>query len=74
MEQPVLISKGVAKYLFQSIDDAENEDQETLVLAITGADAQGWVFVEDADKVGTEGSGVWVDAEGNEHQGPHGKG
>jgi hypothetical protein len=39
---------------------------------ITMTDDDGWIFVEDAANVGEEGSGVWVDARGQEQHGPVG--
>lgn len=45
----------------------QNTDQ---VISMTSDD--GWIFVEAAANVGEEGSGVWVDANGEDHFGPTG--
>jgi hypothetical protein len=56
----------------QYLMDAFDEQQSTFVFYITHWDAEGWIFVENDDSVGQEGSGIWVDKAGQEHQGPHG--
>jgi hypothetical protein len=48
------------------------EQEEVFRFHITDWDSAGWIFVENDQSVGTEGSGVWVDPLGDEHQGPVG--
>jgi hypothetical protein len=37
-------------------------------------DKEGWIFVHAAENFGNEGSGVWMDLEGQEQHGPVGFG
>ncbi len=62
----IYLTTGVQRYLGAN---AENENSD---LVITEADDKGWIFVEQAATVGEDGSGVWVDAAGNEQYGPTG--
>lgn len=55
-------SKGAEGY-----DPAERFKED---LAITQVDDHGWIFVENSKSLGEDGSGVWVDAVGQEHHAP----
>lgn len=57
-----------AEYMAKSL----TEQQPRAFLAVTDWDSDGWIFVENSQSLGQEGSGVWVDKAGFEHQGPHG--
>lgn len=67
----VYLTTGVIAYLYEQTDVSDIEAThigEDLV--ITKVDGAGGCFVESASSVGDEGSGVWIDAVGHEHQEP----
>lgn len=66
----VYLTHQVIKYL-NTVGDGSNEPN-TEDLVITEVDGCGGIFIERAAYVGEEGSGIWVDAAGNEHLGPGG--
>lgn len=67
----VYLTSEVIRYLNTAGDGSTEPNAEDLV--ITTVDDRGGVFVERASCAGEDGSGVWVDASGQEHLGPGGE-
>jgi hypothetical protein len=65
---PIYLTADVCRYLHLG-PSADGKIEPQGDLCITDKNDEGWVFVEQASSVGEEGSGVWVDAAGNEQHG-----
>lgn len=67
----IRITHAQARYLaYGPSGDGKVEPQEDLVIEVEALGQDGWLFVHQAGSEEEEGSGVWVDPHGNEHQGP----
>jgi hypothetical protein len=71
-EVKVYLTAGQCKYL--GCVGFVRAELPVIDQVITMTSDDGWIFVERADTVGEEGSGVWVDANGQEQHGPSGRG
>jgi hypothetical protein len=64
----IYLTEGQCKYL-GGLKDATHAkapwDPSDTVISMVADD--GWIFVEEGKSVGHEGSGVWVDVNGDEH-------
>lgn len=73
MMDPVYLTAGQCKYLAGLEGFAgESGPAPPSDLVITDKSENGWIFVENAKHVGEEGSGVWVDVNGDEQYGSTG--
>lgn len=67
----VVITPAQARYLFIGPTAIGLEVTDSAIAITNYTPDDGWLFVEEKDRIGQEGSGVWVDTEGNEHYGPN---
>jgi hypothetical protein len=65
---PVVLTADQCRYLHLG-PSADGKIEPQGDLAITDYDRDGWIFVEQAEHMGEDGSGVWVDTKGVEHHG-----
>jgi len=69
----VYLTKGQCEYIAGTDHEGDRVLLDPIDTVITMVSTDGWIFVEQAECVGEEGSGVWVDAAGREHFGPTGR-
>jgi hypothetical protein len=65
----VYLTQGQCRYLHLG-PSADGEITPQGDLCITDSSPDGWIFVEQMDSMGDEGSGVWVNPNGYEDHGP----
>lgn len=70
----IYLTKDQCRYLAGLVDathsDAPWEPEDTVISQVSD---DGWIFVEGAEVLGQEGSGVWIDPDGVEHHSPGGE-